>query len=431
MKTSKQYKEERGLKLEALQKLVDAATAEKRELTDTEKEQRDQLNAEIDGIDKDIRMSEMTEKRLLEGAGAYINKSNADAEKKEMKQFSFLRFLRGAAKGQLEGFEAEMHQEALKEARNANVTLTGFGIPSIIPGLQKRDLLATTGQNGAYLVPTETTGFIDALTAKMVLVGLGASYLNGLTGNVSIPKISTASSAAWEGEVDAGAETQPTIGALTLSPKRLGAYAQISKQLMAQTSYGAENIARMDIERAIRLAVESAAISGASGSTNPTGILATSGIGSVAIGATGGAPTWAMVTSLEKEVAIDNADLGSLGYLTNPKVRNKLKQTAVVSSTDSRMIWGLNDNTLNGYQTAVTTQVPSTLDKSTTTGVCSALIFGNFNDLIIANWAGLDVVVDPYTDAKTAQVNLIINSWWDVGVRNAESFAACLDITTT
>lgn len=429
MKTSKEYREAKGLKLEALQAIVNKATEEKRELNDTEKEQRDTLNAELDGLNKDIDAAERTERNLLENAGNYINKRNSEKEKKEFEQFSFLRFMRGAMENKLSGFELEMHQEAQKEARTAGVSLLGYGIPSFIPKLEKRDLLATSGQNGAYLVPTETTGFIDALTAKMVLAQLGASYLTGLTGNLSIPKITAASTAAWEGEVTANDETQPTVGYLGLSPKRLGAYAQISKQLIAQSSYSAENIARMDIERAIRLAVESAAISGASGSTNPTGILGTTGIGSVAIGATGGAPTWGMVTALEKEVAIDNADLGSLGYLTNPKVRNKLKNTVI--GTDQSMVWGVNSESLNGYKTAITTQVPSTLDKSTTTGVCSALIFGNFSDLIIANWAGLDVVVDPYTSAKTAQVDLVINSWWDVGVRNAASFAACLDITTT
>jgi HK97 family phage major capsid protein len=118
-----------------------------------------------------------------------------------------------------------------------------------------------------------------------------------------------------------------------------------------------------------------------------------------------------------------------LAFLTNPKVRAKLKQTAV--GTDQRMVWAENGNSLMGYPAYVTTQVPSTLDKSTTTGVCSAIIFGNFADLLIGQWGGLDIIVDPYTAAKSAQINVFIHSFWDVLVRHAESFAAVKDATTT
>jgi len=144
----------------------------------------------------------------------------------------------------------------------------------------------------------------------------------------------------------------------------------------------------------------------------------------VACGTTGGAPTWQNIVDLEKEVAIDNADIGALAFITNPQVRAKLKATAV--GTDQRMVWGVNENTLMGYPTYVTTQCPSDLTK-TTTGL-SAVIFGNFNDLLVGQWGGWDVIVDPYgTNASQAQVSIYVHSFWDVAVRHAQSFAAIKD----
>ena len=142
----------------------------------------------------------------------------------------------------------------------------------------------------------------------------------------------------------------------------------------------------------------------------------------------GAAITWQDIIDLEKEIAVDNADMGSLAFLTNPKVRGQLKNTHV--GTDQRMIWSENGNSLMGYPAFVTTQVPSDLEAGDTTG-CSAVIFGNFSDLILGQWGGLDITVDPYTAAKNAQVKVYIDSFWDVAVRHAQSFAAIKDAITT
>lgn len=431
LKSSKDLKEEKGKIWERAQAMIASAKDEKRSLTEDELKDYDGLLEDMRGLDLEIKRAEEHEKRMLEMANTHINKENKRQEDKELKQFSFLRFIRGAMKNKVEGFELEMHQEAQREAKAAGVEISGYGIPSFVPGVAKRDMSATggsSGSEGGVMVQTDVEGFIDALSAKMVLKDLGATFLTGLVGNVDIPRISTATTAAWEGENEANTETQPTFDKVQLTPNRLGAYAQISKQLIAQTSYSAENIARNDIERAIRLAVELAAINGAGTGNVPKGILNQTGIGSVAGGTNGAAPDWADIVNLEKEVAVDNADIGALAYLTNPKVRAKLKNTAI--GTDMRMVWGA-DNMLNGYKTGITTQVPSDLDKGSSTGVCSAIIFGNFSDLLIAQWAGLDVVVDPYTSAKNAMVDLVINSWWDADVRHAASFAAMVDATTT
>lgn len=436
MKSSKILKEERGVKLQELEGILKLAKDEKRELTDDEKTSRSTLNDDMDAMDLEIKEVERTEMRIALSAGKHINKANEEKEKKELREYSFLKTVRGVVSGNLDGFELEMHQEAEKEARAAGVTLEGIGIPNIILANEKemRDMTASggsSGSEGGAMIQTDVVGFIDKLQAKLMVSQLGAFMMTNLVGNIDIPKVSANIVGAWEGENDDNAEDELVFTKLALTPKRLGAYTQVSKRLINQVkSPNVEGLVKADLERAVRLAVDLAAINGSGSAGQPTGILNTSGIGSVLGGTNGAAPDWADIVNLESEVAVDNADIGALAYLTNPKVKGKLKQTEVTSNS-GLFVWPQNENTLNGYKAASTTQVPSDLDKGTATGVCSAIIFGNFNDLIIGQWAGLDLVVDPYTDAKKSLVNLIINSWWDIGVRNAESFAAMKDALTT
>ena len=134
----------------------------------------------------------------------------------------------------------------------------------------------------------------------------------------------------------------------------------------------------------------------------------------------------------DKEVEIDNASINAntLGFLTNPKVKAKLASTAKVSSTDSHMILGDPWNALYGYPLAVTTNVPSDLTKGSTNGTCSAMIFGDFSQLIMGMWNTPDVLVDPYTNGNKGTVRIVVLQEIDLAVRHAQSFAACLDYTT-
>lgn len=370
---------------------------------------REQLEAEIE---REIKVEKLRVNRAA-NAPAIVT------TKKTFKDYSFRKAIYEMAfRGGLTGLEKEMHEEAVR----INPGIQGIGVPEMI--INSRAALAA---DSSPIVPTDTKDFIDALRAKLVVNQAGARILTGLKGNFSIPKKS-AGSATWEGEVDASADAGMALTSLSMSPKRLSAYQTLSKQLLIQNTYDVEMMLRNDLITAVAIGVDSAAIEGGAANT-PTGILNTVGIGSVAGGTNGLAPTWANIVNLEREVAVDNADVGSLAFLTNPKVRAKLKTVAV--GTDQRMVWPADGNNLMGYNTYVTTQVPSDLDKGSSTGVCSAIIFGNFNDLMIGQWGGLDIIVDPYTAASNAQVKTYVHSFWDVLVRNAQSFAAMKDALTT
>ncbi len=353
----------------------------------------------------------------------------ADVEltQKEERQYSLINAIRSAQTGRFDGFEREVSEEL---AKRYGKEPRGFYVPQSI---FKRDLTVGTNTAGGFLKPTDHLGgeFIDALRANLVTSSLGARMMQGLSGDVAIPALNAKTAVGFVAENNApGSEGAPTFRQVTMSPKTLVQYVDISRKLSMQSDPSVEQIIRDDMTRQFAAKIDEVAIEGG-GSNEPTGITQTSGIGSVAIGTNGGAVTYAALVDLEKEVAIDNALGGSLAYLTNPKVVGEMRQISrQASGVEGNFI--LNDtNTLLGYPVASTTLVPSDLTKGTSSGVCSAVIFGNFSDLMIGMFGGLDVLVDPYTGSSTGATRIAMYQDVDVAVRHAESFAAILDVTTS
>ena len=345
----------------------------------------------------------------------------------ERKDYSLMRAFRNAAAGrEIGGFEREVSDEI---AKRTGKEARGFYIPSDI---FKRDLTVGTDTAGGFLKPTDHLGgeFIDALRPNLVTANLGARMMSGLSGDVAIPALNAKTAVGFVAENNApGSEGAPTFRQVTMSPKTIAQYVDLSRKLMMQSDPSVEQIIRDDMLRQFAAKIDEVAIEGG-GTNEPTGITKTSGIGSVAIGTNGGAITYAAAVNLEREVAIDNALGGRLSYLTNPKVVSSMRTTPrQASGVEGNFI--LNDsNTLLGYGVASSSLVPSDLTKGTSSGVCSAMIFGNFADLMIGMFGGLDVLVDPYSGSTTGATRISMFQDVDIAVRHAESFAAILDITT-
>lgn len=348
---------------------------------------------------------------------------------KETRQYSMLKALHYLANpgdrraAELAGFELECSRAA---AERAGKPAQGLLVPFDV---LKRDLTVGTAADGGNLVATNllSGSFIDLLRNAMVLPGLGMQMLTGLVGNIAIPKQSGSATAYWVAESGAPTESKQAIAQVTMAPKTVGAFTDISRKLLLQSSIDVEAFVQRDLAAVLGLAIQAAAIKGG-GSNEPTGILGTSGIGSVAGGTDGAAPTWANIVELETDVSVANADVGTLAYLTNAKVRGKLKTTTKVADQNG-FIWDGGNTPLNGYRTGVTNAVPSNLTKGSGTNL-SAIIFGNFADLILGMWGGLDLTVDPYSNSTSGTVRVVALQDVDVAVRHAESFSAMVDAIT-
>ena len=361
-----------------------------------------------------------------------------DIKPKEAKRYSFLKALNCASRGDWSGggFEAEMSQEM---AHKSGKQPQGFFVPDyawrndLYSG--KRELTVGTDGTGGYFAPSQQLGseWIGALRSKMVLAELGMRTMSGLTTKIQIPKIAGATAGFVAESGDVGDNTHVTTQ-VTMQARTLGARTSVSRLLLLESDPSIEQIVRDDLVSAISAEIQDVALEGG-GSNEPTGVISTSGVGvGATMGTNGAAPSWASVTGCVKEVEVDNAVLneGSLGFVTNPKVKSKMANTAKVSSSDSVMI--LNDpwTSLYGYPIKFTTDCPSDLTKGSSSGVCSAMIFGDWSQLLMGSWGNSpDILVDPYSSSSDGTVKIVVFSEVDLAVRHAQSFSKIIDYTTT
>ena len=394
--------------------------------TSSSNKKLDELEIAMDHINRDIEF----ENKKFRFSANYFNNLSMN-ESRELQKFSFAKFLREASSGVLTGLEMESHQEgALEMRRIGGEGAKGFCISEKV--LLATNVRASTGQNittpadGGNLAHTMPVMYFEALANALVLPSLGATFLPGLNGYLPIVRGSLFN-AEWLPEGGGATIVKADFGKILMQAKRVCAIGAFSKQLLIQTSLGVENLILNGLVNANAQAILTAIINGLAANNQPVGILTTPGITILPGGVNGVSPDWAQLVALETAVAMANADIGSLGYLTNAKVRGKLKNT-LKSVGAPAYCW--EGSEVNGYKAAVTNAVPSNLTKGTSVGNCSAIIFGNWKDLLIGSWGGLDIVVDSYTLAEKSELRILVNSFVDAAIANPASFSMMKDALT-
>jgi len=345
-----------------------------------------------------------------------------DVKPKDWQRYSITRAISQQIENKLSGFEGEMNTEmALKCGSRA----TGFWVPG--EAFLQRNYIGGTGTLGGMLVSTPNDGsqFIELLRNRAKVAVLGARILN-LNTPITIPRQSGAGTANWIGETVASTLSAGNFTQITLTPLGIGAFEQYSKQLLATNDPSIDALVRDDINQILALAIDKAALHG-SGSPQPTGIAGTTGIGTVALAANaqalGNAAAYPAMVSLETSIATNNADVETMGYLMNPAARGALKTNPMFAST-GMPVWQPG-NQVNGYRAEVSNQIATNLTTGTATTICTAVFFGNWNDLMIAQFNGgaTDLVVDPYTLAVNGVVRILARRWVDIAARHPASFA--------
>ena len=351
---------------------------------------------------------------LLENIGSRqaLESQDMGMTKKEIKRFSILRAVNALANPtdrraqEAAAFEFECSRAA---ADAYGRTAQGILLPAEVLRNWKRDM--NSADDSALFTDDFRGGdFIDVLRNASSVMQAGARMLTGLSGDVKIPKKSTASAAAWiSTEGGAASESEMTVGSVSLSPKTLGAFTDVTRQLLIQSSLDVESLIRDDLAQALAVAIDKAGLEGSGASGQPTGILSTSGVNNVTNFAAAN-PTFQEVISLETALGEDNALMGSLAYIMPASMYGALKGAQKATSTGQYIVEP--GGTINGYRGIVSNQA--------TTG---NLYFGNFSDLLIGMFGGLDIVVDPYTNSTSGTIRIVALQSVDVAVRHAVSFA--------
>lgn len=340
---------------------------------------------------------------------------------KETQRYSVMKLIRAlvepnnAAYQKAAAFEFEAHRavlERLGDTRNG-----GIFVPYEV---QKRDLSVGTANAGGYLVATDNLpgSFIDLLRNRALVTSLGAVMMDGLVGNITVPKQTAAGTGYWlSTETTDITESQLTVGQLPMSPKTVGALTEITRLLMLQSSPSVEALVMNDLSKVLALAIDKAALAGAGSGGEPTGIIGTSGVGAV----TGTSLAYAGVVEFQTDVDGSNALAENSAYVTTPAVAGLMMQRQRFSSTDTPLWEGkVRDGVMGGYRAASTNQMPS-----------AKMIYGDFSQLVIAAWGVLELKASESHGTNFANGLTTIRAMAsvDIGVRIAAAFSVAASIT--
>lgn len=411
-----QLRRDRQAKIQEAKHILATADEQKRGMNEQEAQDYDAAMVEIESLASEIERREKLASFEQDSSQFRPDPSpEIGMNEQETRQYSLLNAIRAAASNDWRG--AELEREASEAvAKRLGLTPKGFFVPYEVQTRnraqrERRDLNVGTPTAGGNLVATDllSQSFIDLLRNRMVVQQAGATVLTGLVGNIAIPKQTGGGTAYWVAEGADVTESQQTIGQVPLTPRTLGAYTDYTRNLLLQSSIDVEAFVRGDLAAVLQLEIDRAALHGTGAANQPTGIANTAGIGAPGTAAA----SEALVVDLETAVAVDNADVGRLAYMTNATVRGALKKADIGTDTGSRVWDARAGNTpVNGYPAWVTNQVET-----------NKIFFGNWADLIIGFWSGLDIMVNPYTLSTSGSVRVVALQDVDVAVRHAESFA--------
>lgn len=352
------------------------------------------------------------------------------------------------------GFEREVSQ-AIAKRSGRELGNTRFFFPNDLPfapteehqrayramqrSMEQRAIyqVGTAGQGGNLVVTNLLAdSFIEVLRNASVTAQLGATFLPGLVGKVDIPRQISATGTYWVGESGAVTEAEATFDKVSLTPKTIGALSKVSRLMLLQSTPAIEMIARRDLLAVGALAIDLAALSGSGASNQPTGIVNQAGVGSVVGGINGANLTFDHIIQMQYATKAANAPQASTGYALNSKAVGYL---ATQKATTGQYLWdpqgGLTNaspDRLKGRLYAESQQLRSALTKGTSAGICSELIYGNWQELLIGEWGITEIAVNPYDSTGFANGDVILRMFQtvDIGVRHAASFAVMSDALT-
>ena len=370
------------------ERVEDDPKEEMKEDKEDMKEDKEDMSEDKEKMPEDKEEKECGEEPKEERNTKTQNKKSITMEKR----FSLLKAIREVANNQkLDDASQAVVDAGAEEMRKAGQSFGGqIQIPT---ELRENPVHYTAAGDGEHVIVTDYLNILEPLKAKNVLVNAGANYLTGLVGNVQIPSMS-AENVFWEGEVTPAQDGAGTFAHINMAPRRLSAYIDISKQFLAQDSLGAEALIRKQLVEAINDKLEATILSDAAVNGNvPAGIF------------NGVLPTditdYASVCNFESELDQNNF-VGEFKYVINPKAKAFLR-ASIKGTNATGMI--LENDAIDGTPAEVTTHMKD-----------DTIAYGDWNNLYIGQWGGIDLTVDNYTQATKGCVRLVINAFFDYKV---------------
>ena len=364
-----------------LAELIANGQKEERELNEEETNTMAELRKSIDEINAQIEE--------IEKENRNIQKNTIITENKEIRTMSLLKMINAVVEGRnFTEDEAKSIAEARAEFAKSGISPKGQ--------IVYRSIAATVEGSGKENVPEDKWNLEVAVRNNLVATKMGADFVSGLVGDCSIPKYA-GSNVTWKGETATAADGQGAFSEITLTPKRLTATLDVSKQFLLQDSNDAEALLIRDLGAAIAEKLDKTIFGAGSGDTNTPAGLFNGVTGETALTAI----TYDDVLALEEAVELANGS--NYMFVVNPKVKFALKGTQMANGL--QMVF--DGDEIDGYKTISSNSV-----------VTNGIICMDPHELVIGNWgSAFEITVDPYTKAADGQVRLVVNAYYDAKLR--------------
>ena len=377
MRNSVEVKDEKRQLKEACFSMLDVCKSEIRDFTEEEQRTFDSYKEKIEALNAELRDIE--------------NELNKPIKNMEKTEFRLLKAIRDIANNrEMDEATKSVCERGTDEMRKAGVSYAG---QIQLPMEETRADVSIANDNA--IVGTDIVGIIAPLRAKNVLIGAGARFLSGLVGDVQLP-VMGAGNVSWEGETAEAKDAGYTFAAVKLSPKRLTAYVDVSKQFLNQDSVSAEMLIREDLVNAINAKLEQTILGAAQGTTTqPAGIFYNGGTALTDL------TTYKSIAKLESQVDAANT-FGEKKYIIGLGAKATLRTTGKGTTGDSMI---MANGEIDGTPAFATSNVGDL-----------NVAYGDWSMLAIGQWGAIDLVVDPYTVAKEGKVRLVVNAYFDAKV---------------
>lgn len=416
-----ELQEQRARAVQAMRSLADKVEAETRDYSKDENDRHKELKDEITSLDSKIaRAKDVAEAERSAPATVHHSSLGDGAFEDRARDFSLVRAMNAAMGEDVDaGFEREISSEV---KRRSGRKFQGIAVPDQYFHTQKRTLL--TSGDAAPLYPTQHRAdmFIDMLRSQLVTGRLGATILDGLVGDQDIPKQTASATAQWVAEDGAITESDADFDDVTMAPKTVGAITSYSRRTLINAVPSIENIVRRDLAATVASAIDLQAMTGTGAGNTPTGVVNHPDAHELTLAG----PTWPEVLAFISSIQMADADISSMGWALNPMAVATLRGTLRETGDAAGGYLMAEPGTLAGYAAATTTALANVTATDTTTSV----IFGDWSQLLIGYWSGLDVLVNPFEAAAYSRGRVLVRAMRDVdvAVRHGESFAYSDDL---
>lgn len=390
--------EKRSSTVSQMKALADAAAKAQRDLTDEESAQFETLKNEERSIQKQIDRVEYLRSLERSAPADHVGDSHNKDFEKLKRSVSVQNIIQAQIAGRsLSGAELEYNKEAEKRSgKKANGAFFPFDV------LETRATNNTTTAADLVAANHRPQDYIGPLRASNIVRQMGVRTLTGLSGDVVIPKFGTGLSLGWVGEEEAVPESNMSFDAITLTPKHTGGKTEMSRQLIQQSSPDIESLIREDLSFLVAQNIDKAIIAG-TGVKDPLGILNTVGV------LTGTAPaTWAEVLQLIQQLEDEN--ISNLRWLGTSAFKTALAGIEKSTGTGQYL-----------YQNGQVGELPFNVSANMPTG---QFILGDFSQVILATWADIDVLVNPFSEPAYSRGGVQVRAMatCDVAVRHPKAF---------